>query len=77
MKEKLSKFLAGFWRKIKAGVSVLGARCIKRIRASYTLCKEGEENLKTLLVFWCTIPSFVYFIFRFKFIRCILFLQQG
>ncbi|MDR1426099.1 MAG: hypothetical protein LBI70_03885 [Rickettsiales bacterium] len=38
-----------------------------RIKNSYGRCRNGEENFKILLLYWCTVPAAIYMFFRFKF----------
>jgi hypothetical protein len=66
MKERIKGFLTNFYGKARAALrefcSILG----ERIKGSYGRCREGEENLKILLVYWSTVPAVIYIFVRFK-----------
>lgn len=42
--------------------------CKTKIINSYKLCKDGEEKLNIILIYWSIIPMFVYFFVRKKLI---------
>jgi glucan phosphoethanolaminetransferase (alkaline phosphatase superfamily) len=45
-----------------------------KIVKSYARCREGEEGLRILLLYWCTVPAAIYIFVRFK-VRLYAFLE--
>ncbi|GHU27150.1 hypothetical protein FACS1894152_3310 [Bacilli bacterium] len=66
MREKLKKFFVSCYQKTRLALGKVCAFCAKKIETSYVRCREGEERLKTLLIYWCMIPFILYFVVMFK-----------
>jgi hypothetical protein len=60
MRTKFKNFLSNCFDSAKESIYKLYFRCGKEIRASYALCREGEEKLKNLLLYWCIAPMAIY-----------------
>ncbi|MBR2141155.1 MAG: hypothetical protein IJ853_02265 [Rickettsiales bacterium] len=69
MKEKIKNFIKSitlkFYNFVKSK-TILAAGVVKK---SFNKCRNGEEDLKNILLYWSTIPCVVYFI-MLKTVKC-------
>lgn len=69
MKEKIKIFLINSFKQISNFIQNLYLNISQKIKVSFKKCKEGEENLNILLIYWCVIPCILY-LFILKFTNC-------
>lgn len=62
MKEKIKNIFKTVFNKIKSFTKNLYLKISTKIKESFKKCREGEENLTILLVYWCILPSITYLI---------------
>ena len=60
MKEKIKNTFKTIFKKIKSIISNIYSKISPKVKESFKKCREGEENLKVLLTYWCVIPSVIY-----------------
>ena len=70
MKEKFLLYLSNFFKKVWNFLKVNLAKLFRIIGGSYERCREGEEKLNSLLVYWCMVPCILYFLLIYKFSLC-------
>jgi hypothetical protein len=70
MKTRFKNFLSNCFNGIKIFIAGLYFRCREKIRTSYVLCREGEETLKNLLLYWCIVPMIIYIFIVLKIGMC-------
>lgn len=73
MKEKVINFFKKIYLKIKAIIIKYSLIFWNKMSSSYILCREGEENMKKLLLYWNFLPCIIYFFVRYKINNCVFF----
>ncbi|MDR3078663.1 MAG: hypothetical protein LBU15_01350 [Rickettsiales bacterium] len=66
MRKRIKIFLLDRWDGVKSLLARLYSISRDRIGRSYSLCRDGEENFRVLLLYWCTVPAILYIFIRFR-----------
>jgi hypothetical protein len=70
MKIEVKNFLYRYFTKTRVTAAKICSLCWKKIKTSYALCRDGEEELKNLLLYWCIMPMVIYILIMAKIGPC-------
>ncbi|MDR1494629.1 MAG: hypothetical protein LBI29_01155 [Rickettsiales bacterium] len=66
MIKRIKIFLLDCWDRLRSVLGKFYSVSRDRIGKSYSLCREGEESLNVLLLYWSTVPAIIYVFIRFR-----------
>lgn len=69
MKEKIKNTVKYLYKKTKGIITNIFGKISTKIKLSFDKCKNGEEKLNNLLIYWCIIPCIIY-LFLIRMLDC-------
>ncbi len=70
MKEEFFSYLSSFFKNVWIFIKTNLAKFYEIVNISYKRCRDGEEKLNNLLIYWSIIPCILYFLLIYKFGLC-------
>jgi hypothetical protein len=70
MRQKWGEIFKRIKTYVEAGLRQFKIKMCNIVRNSYGRCRNGEENLKILLIYWCLVPIGIYFFVFVYFKSC-------